>query len=131
LTRELYPVKAPGSFVRILGHELWNVSELRRTFGIVTNDLGAALAGAGTVLDVVCSGFFASYGLSGAHAVDRRMRQRGRLRGAPSTSFHRVRRVGSSSRERSLRSPPLSFSTNRPRRSIYVREATCSQRCGA
>jgi iron complex transport system ATP-binding protein len=76
LTRELYPVKAPGSFIRILGHELWNVSELRRTFGIVTNDLAAALAGAGTVLDVVCSGFFASYGLSNAHAVDGLMRVR-------------------------------------------------------
>ncbi len=76
LTRELYPVKTEGSFVRILGQELWNVSQLRRTFGIVTNDLAAALAGAGIVRDVVCSGFFASYGLSSAHEVDERMRAR-------------------------------------------------------
>ena len=76
LTRELYPVKHPGSFVRILGEELWNVAELRRTFGIVTNDLAAALTGAGNVRDVVCSGFFASYGLSTPHEVTARMRAR-------------------------------------------------------
>ncbi len=70
LTRELYPVRAPGSFVHILGRELWNVADLRRTLGIVTNDLAAALAGSGRVLDVVVSGFFASYGLSTNHAVD-------------------------------------------------------------
>jgi iron complex transport system ATP-binding protein len=78
LTRELYPVKAPGSFVHILGRELWNVAELRRTLGIVTNDLGAALAGAGLALDVVVSGFFASYGLSANHAADEPMRERAR-----------------------------------------------------
>ncbi len=76
LTRELYPVQAPGSFIRILGKERWNVSELRRTFGIVTNDLAAALQGAGTVLDVVASGFFASHGLGTQHAVDATMRER-------------------------------------------------------
>lgn len=76
LTRELYPVRAPDSFVRILGRDLWNVAELRRTFGIVTNDLAAALGGAGNVRDVVASGFFASYGLSTNHAVDARMRAR-------------------------------------------------------
>ena len=76
LTRELYPVKAPGSFIHILGRELWNVSDLRRTLGIVTNDLATAMAGAGTVADVVASGFFASYGLSTQHEVDAAMRAR-------------------------------------------------------
>ena len=77
LTRELYPVRSPGSFIRILGRELWNVADLRRTLGIVTNDLAAALAGAGTVLEVVVSGFFASYGASGRHVAPE-MRRRAR-----------------------------------------------------
>lgn len=76
LTRELYAVKSRDSFIHILGRELWNVSELRRTFGIVTNDLATAIAGAGSVADVVASGFFASYGLSRQHEVDDGMRRR-------------------------------------------------------
>ncbi len=69
LTRELYPVAQPGSFVRIHGHERWNVTELRRTLGIVANDLSGALGGSGTVLGAVLSGFFASLGVAQNHTV--------------------------------------------------------------
>lgn len=68
LTRELYPVAAPGSFVRIHGHERWNVTELRRTLGIVANDLSDALGGS-TVIGAVLSGFFASLGVARNHTI--------------------------------------------------------------
>jgi len=76
LTRELYPVAAPGSSLRILGRERWDVATLRRGFGIVARDLGEALALGGSVRDVVLSGFFASHGIFAHHAVTPEMAAR-------------------------------------------------------
>ena len=39
LNREIYPVRDPGSSVRILGRDRWNVWELRSRIGIVSHDL--------------------------------------------------------------------------------------------
>ena len=39
LTRELYPASQTGSYVRILGHERWNVFELRDQLGVVSHEL--------------------------------------------------------------------------------------------
>ena len=41
VTRELYPVVAPGAVLRVLGRDRWVLSELREHLGIVTNDLMA------------------------------------------------------------------------------------------
>lgn len=60
VTRECYPMAREGSSVRILGKELWNVSELRSLLGIVSPDLLAACTSDATGLDVVLSGFFSS-----------------------------------------------------------------------
>ena len=38
INRELYPVVNPGTYVRILGKDNWNVWELRKQIGIVSND---------------------------------------------------------------------------------------------
>lgn len=63
ITRELYPLVRPGSAVRLLGRERWNVFELRRQLGIVSNDLMATCTRELTGRDVVLSGFFSSIGL--------------------------------------------------------------------
>lgn len=64
LTRELYPVRSADSALRILGQELWNVAQLRRSFGIVTNDLVAELTRPSiSALEAVLSGYFSTHGL--------------------------------------------------------------------
>lgn len=65
LNRELYPVHDPQSHVRILGRTQWNVWELRRQIGIVSDDLAHRYPDRATGLDVVLSGFFASIGTHG------------------------------------------------------------------
>ncbi len=60
LTRECYPIAAENSAMRILGHERWNIFELRSLLGIVSPDLLAACTTDATGLDVVLSGFFSS-----------------------------------------------------------------------
>ena len=65
LNRELYPVAEPGSRVRILGRENWNVWELRSHIGIVSHELQARYRGSTTALDVVLSGYLSSVGIHG------------------------------------------------------------------
>ena len=65
INRELYPVDRDGSWVRILGRERWNVWELRRHIGIVSQDLQQRYRPAATALEVVLSGFLASIGVHG------------------------------------------------------------------
>lgn len=77
VTRELYPVKQPGSTVRILGRERWDVWALRRRLGMVSDDLERRYTAATTATDVVLSGFFASVGVQGrlAERVDDKQRE--------------------------------------------------------
>ncbi len=65
INRELYPVVAPDSSVRILGREHWNVWELRRHIGIVSHDLHQRYTPRTTAVEVVVSGFFSSIGVHG------------------------------------------------------------------
>jgi iron complex transport system ATP-binding protein len=60
LTRDIYPVDAAGSYLRLFGKERWNVWELRRHLGIVSHDLQREYAGHATGLNVVLSGYFSS-----------------------------------------------------------------------
>src|ERR1700687_6079765 len=62
ITRECYPLARPDSSLTILGQDSWNVFELRKLLGIVTNDLIATCTRDITGLDVVLSGFFSSIG---------------------------------------------------------------------
>ena len=68
INRELYPVAAEGSVVRILGRERWNVWQLRKHIGIVSHDLHARYTGETTGLEVVLSGFLSSIGVHGTLA---------------------------------------------------------------
>lgn len=56
ITRELYPHPASGAF-RILGRDRWEVTKLRGTLGIVSNDLQAHLAPHLTAVAAVVTGF--------------------------------------------------------------------------
>jgi len=65
INRELYPVVADGSWVRILGREHWNVWELRKHIGIVSHDLHQRYRPTTTGLEVVVSGYLSSIGVQG------------------------------------------------------------------
>ena len=65
INRELYPVEREASWVRILGRDDWNVSELREHIGIVSQDLQQRYTPTTTALQVVVSGFFSSIGVHG------------------------------------------------------------------
>lgn len=66
INRELYPVSAADSWVRILGRTTWNVWKLRSRIGIVSHDLQAGYRGRTPALHVVLSGFLSSVGIHGA-----------------------------------------------------------------
>ena len=63
ITRECYPLVRPGSSVRILGRDHWNVFELRTLLGIVSSDLMTACTRDVTGRDIALSGFFSSIGI--------------------------------------------------------------------
>lgn len=63
LNRELYPVYQEGSHVRILGRERWNVWELRKSLGVLSNDLQTHYLGYVRGIEVVLSGYYASVGV--------------------------------------------------------------------
>lgn len=65
INRELYPVVADGSWIRILGRDTWNVWDLRRQIGIVSADLERRYTPTTTAIEVVLSGFYSSIGVHG------------------------------------------------------------------
>jgi iron complex transport system ATP-binding protein len=69
ITRECYPLAEPGSWLRILGRETWNVFELRPLLGIVSNDLMRRATREITGREMVLSGFFSSIGIQPYHEV--------------------------------------------------------------
>lgn len=82
ITRELYPLaRADGRPpVQVLGQTRWQVDRLRSQLGIVSGDLGGALADQ-TGLDgesAVVSGFFASQVLPPHREISQEMRERAR-----------------------------------------------------
>jgi iron complex transport system ATP-binding protein len=68
INRELYPVVAADSWVKILGRDHWNVWELRKHIGIVSHDLHHRYTPTTTALEVVVSGFHSSIGVHGTLA---------------------------------------------------------------
>jgi iron complex transport system ATP-binding protein len=73
ITRECYPLARPGASLRILGHERWNIFELRGLLGIITNDLVAACLREASALEIVLSGFFSSVRVMPYHRFDTSM----------------------------------------------------------
>ncbi len=81
ITREDYPLASVNGAPPLLlfGQDLWNVFELRSQLGIISADLQAnflerTLPGQTRGVDVVLSGFFASYGLFWHQEVTGKMR---------------------------------------------------------
>ena len=69
INRELYPVARSDTVFRILGRDSWNVWELRKHIGIVSQDLQQRYTPTTTALEVVVSGFHSSIGVHGALAA--------------------------------------------------------------
>jgi iron complex transport system ATP-binding protein len=63
ITRECYPVFDESSSVRILGRDRWEVWELRKLLGIISNDLMFTCTRSVSGRDIVLSGFFSSIGI--------------------------------------------------------------------
>ena len=62
-SRDLYPVDQPQTVFRLMGEDTWNVWDLRTKLGILSDELQADYPGQAGGLEVVLSGFFASYDL--------------------------------------------------------------------
>ena len=83
LTHDHYPLAREGTPpVRVLGHDRWNVWELRARLGIVTSDLHHQFVeghSAGRIcgLDAAVSGFFATRGFLHGLPVTQEMRDEG------------------------------------------------------
>jgi iron complex transport system ATP-binding protein len=83
MTCQLYPIVQPGMLVRIFGRERWDLTELRRHFGVVSSGpMGAELPGERTAatsgLNAVIAGFFSASTLwPNLHVTDE-MRERAR-----------------------------------------------------
>ncbi len=60
LSCELYPVVREGSYVRLFGHNRWNVWDLRSHLGIISHDLQTDYLGSAPGLNVILSGLFSS-----------------------------------------------------------------------
>lgn len=78
ITRECYPLVRPGTSLRILGQENWDIFDLRTQIGVVSNDLMARCTRDITGLELVLSGFFGSIGIWPNHHVTQDMRGRAR-----------------------------------------------------
>jgi iron complex transport system ATP-binding protein len=77
MTRECYPrLDGPGSWMRILGQDTWNVFDLRAMLGIVSNDLMQSCTREYSGREIVLSGFFSSIGIWPNHHVTPHMEQR-------------------------------------------------------
>jgi iron complex transport system ATP-binding protein len=63
VSREIYPVRRDGSYVRVFGQERWNVWNLRTRLGIVSHDLHEQYHGNVRGIDVILSGFYSSIGI--------------------------------------------------------------------
>ncbi len=77
MTRECYPrLDGPGSWMRILGQDTWNVFDLRAMLGIVSNDLMQSCTRDYSGREIVLSGFFSSIGIWPNHHVTAEMERK-------------------------------------------------------
>jgi iron complex transport system ATP-binding protein len=81
ITCQIYPIVIPGMKVRIFGRDRWDLTQLRKRFGVVSSGLsGAELPGERTAvttgLDAVIAGFFSASALWPNLHVTTEMRER-------------------------------------------------------
>jgi iron complex transport system ATP-binding protein len=80
MTCQIYPIVQPGMTVRIFGRERWDLTQLRRRFGVVAAGVASELPGERTAvttgLDAVIAGFFSASTLWPNLQVTGEMRER-------------------------------------------------------
>jgi iron complex transport system ATP-binding protein len=78
MTCQIYPMVVPGMHVRIFGRERWDLTQLRKHFGVVAADLPGERTAVTTGLDAVTAGFFSASTLWPNLHVTEEMRARAR-----------------------------------------------------
>ena len=78
ITRECYPLARAGSSLTLFGQDSWNVFDLRKLLGVVSNDLMSTCTREITGIEVVLSGFFSSIGIQTYHPVTSELMARAR-----------------------------------------------------
>ena len=73
---QIYPLVEPGMQVRIFGRERWDLTELRKHFGVVGTDLPGERTAVTTGLDAVIAGFFSASSIWPNLTITDTMRQR-------------------------------------------------------
>ena len=76
ITRKIYPNPTPDCVVEILGKRRWNVWELRKQLGIVSQDMQHTYREDVNGFDVAASGFFSSVGIPDHIEIDQPQRKR-------------------------------------------------------
>ena len=77
ITRELHTFEEnPGSYLRILGKERWNITELRNQLGIVSPEAVRSRFYDFSCLEIVLSGFFSSAGIWAYQEVTAEMKKK-------------------------------------------------------
>lgn len=76
MTCQIYPMVVPGMHVRIFGRERWDLTQLRKHFGVVATDLPGERTAVTTGLDAVTAGFFSASTLWPNLHVTEEMRER-------------------------------------------------------
>lgn len=75
-TCELYPIVKPGTRVRIMGRERWDLTELKRRMGVVSAELPGRPTLTTTGFNAILTGFFSSSTLWPNLTVTEEMRER-------------------------------------------------------
>jgi len=75
IARDLFPATGKGS-VTVGGLTRWNLFDLRKILGIVSNELQSQCSREELALDLVISGFFGSYGVLEPYEVTHEMREK-------------------------------------------------------
>jgi len=78
ITGQVYPMFQPDMVVRIFGRERWDLTQLRKHFGVVAAELPGERTAVTTGLDAVIAGFFSASTLWPNLHVSDEMRERGR-----------------------------------------------------
>jgi iron complex transport system ATP-binding protein len=78
MTCQVYPIVRPEMRVRIFGRERWDLTELRRHFGVVGAELPGERTAVTTGIDAVTAGFFSASTLWPNLHVTPEMRERAR-----------------------------------------------------
>jgi iron complex transport system ATP-binding protein len=76
ITKKIYPNPTKDCVVEILGKSRWNVWELRKQLGVVSQDMQHQYRDDVNVFDVVASGFFSTVGIPDHIEVDDQQKSR-------------------------------------------------------